>query len=117
MINLQIGSSGDLVIDKHNIQVVSEATCVRQRLLTKLRLFRGEYRFDITQGVDYFEEVNVKSPNLSRVASIFKAIINEDPEIVALTSFSLQVESTTRELKIAFTAKTNAGPISAEENL
>lgn len=98
-------SGGALALERYNLVLVSGAAAARQRLTEKLRLLRGEYRYDTTQGVDYVGRVNVKNPDLLQISGLLKAVIGEDPEVGEITVFELTLDPLARSLDVSFTVK------------
>lgn len=97
-------ASGDLAM-------VSGAESIAQAVRQKLKLFLGEYYLDETQGMDWWNTVLVKNPNLAAVRTLIRSAIEEVPGIRAVITFNLDFAAATRQLGVEFKASTDTGEL------
>jgi len=107
MIDIALDSSGDLLIENYDLNVVENIDQVAQNLAIRLRFFLNEWFLDITQGLPYYQEILIKSPNQIRVESLIKNEILETEGINELLSFSSTYDEENRKFSVAFTANTD----------
>jgi len=95
-----------------NIAVSVDADQVAQSIRERLRLVKGEWPYNITEGIDYFGEVFEDAFNLAKVESIFKTEILKTPFVTELTDFRLEYDRVNWIIKeIFFAVKTSFGTI------
>jgi len=73
---------------------------IRQRIQT----WKGEWFLDIRVGVPYIDQVFIKKPNLVLLESMFRSIILQVPEIKAVPSVKMVIDSATREASVVWKA-------------
>lgn len=73
---------------------------VRQRLLIRLKFFRGEWFLDLRQGLPYYEQVLVKTPSLPLVESVFRRAILSTPGVLSIQKMSVTFLRPERRLVI-----------------
>lgn len=69
---LLLDKCGDLKIENGRLVISDGVDKIRQNWLIKIRKVLGEWVLNELDGVDYYKEVFVKNPNLTRVKEIFK---------------------------------------------
>ena len=99
----------DLVIENHDLQLIDGDDEIRQRLKTRLLLFRGEWFLDTTVGVPYYQDILVKNPNLGNVDAIFKAEILDTVGVNQLIEYQSEYDNSLRKLNVTFTVSTENG--------
>ena len=80
-----------------------------QRLLIRLRTFRGEWFLDQDLGVDYFGQILGKNRNKATVDAIIQAEILQEREVLQLDEYNSTYNNSLRKLDIAFKARTIDG--------
>lgn len=107
MKDLLIGDTGN------NLQIINfdlaftGATDVyaAQKIRLKLSIFANEWYLNNTIGIDYFNNVLIKDPDINLIEDIFKTKILEMPEIQELISFEQEFDTALRKLTTTFKAK------------
>lgn len=99
------------------IAFVTGINYTAQRIRTRLQLFLGEWPFDTSQGVPWFESVFVSNPNIVTVQSVIKNTILETPHVISLTSYSDNLDRSSREYTVQFSAITDDGLLEDQINL
>lgn len=89
---------------------------VAQAIGTRLRLWRGEWFLDQTEGTPWKEEVlgkrNGRNPD-----AVIKARILGTPEVTAIAAYTSQYNGETRALSITATVETTYGTVQLTEVL
>ena len=98
--------SGDMVFINGQTPVTrSDFDVVAQRLKIRLLTFQGEYNFNTSYGVPYFQRILGKRIRKQEIDNIFQQQILLEEGIVEITSFQSTLTNGIYELK--FTAKNN----------
>lgn len=84
---------------------------VRQRIMARLRFFKGEWFLDTRLGIPYFQNVLVKSPNLPAIGAMLRRAILTTRGVIELVSFDLRFNETDRSLALTFHARTAEGDV------
>jgi hypothetical protein len=111
----KLDSNDDLDTEDGDIAWVTGADAVAQHCTIRLRTVLGEYWLNQNIGIDYFGKVLVKNPNMVVVQSIFRRTILGTPGVIALLSFSMSLNRTTRTLSVEFRANSTEGPFDYSE--
>lgn len=102
-----VGNNGNLVI-------ANELEGLRQKLISRLYLFRGTWFLDTSEGVPYFESVLVKPIDPGFITSIFNTEILKEPEVTGLGQVDITFDRNTREFTYSAVVKTIHGETSVE---
>lgn len=57
----------DLVVENYDLQLTSDIDSIRQSLSIRLQFFFSEWFLEVTQGIDFYSTVLVKTPDLGLV--------------------------------------------------
>lgn len=105
---------GDLFIDSSGkIGVLVDDTteskkrAAVQGIQTRLQLVKGEWFYNLIEGIPYFTSILVKNPSFPLIRSIIRQTIFSYPGIVSIPRLELNFEKSTRELTIEFNAVLN----------
>lgn len=109
-----LDSLGDYTVGKPFL--VNSPECVAQAISTRLKLWRGEWFVDTTDGTPYREEVLDKRNNRSHEIAIKQRILGT-PGVTAITSFSSSFDGESRRLTISTTVDTIYGAAALNEVL
>ena len=101
----------DLVIEDGDLVLVTDAEALIQNLKIRLYTFYGEWAFDTTQGVPYFEDILVKNPNISNIQAVLKSVILETKGVTKLTAFVFEYDPKARSASLNFTVESEFGTI------
>lgn len=88
----------------------SLAEDVQNYLLISLRLFKGEWYLDLTQGIPYFQNILGKKISLQIVTQIFKSAILKCPGIQSLDSIDTR-RLEARAIQLVFSVTLQDGKI------
>lgn len=103
----------DLVLTGGDLSLVADREAIRQEADIRLNFLLTEWFLDTAQGVPYFQKVLVKSPDLTAIRSILSDEILKVAGIHSLVTLTLDLNRTTRKLKVAWTANTDVGELSS----
>jgi hypothetical protein len=77
---------------------------VLQKIKSRLKFMLGEWFYDTTLGVPWFEQVLIKNPNLQLIQHLISNVIAAVPGITSVTTVEIAFEPSTRTLAIAYAA-------------
>jgi hypothetical protein len=103
-------STGDLVHNGKNLQLVGGVEAIAQSLRTRLAFFQGEWFLDENFGVPYFQTVLGKSVPLLAVREVFRTIITETVGVLSIKTLELR-QTAARQFVLAFTVDTDVGEL------
>jgi hypothetical protein len=103
-----LDSLGDYTIGKPFLE--NSPTCVAQAVSTRLKLWKGEYFVNTSDGTPYSEEVLGKRQQRVPESAIKKRILGT-PGVTSITAFSSQYDGDTRQLLINATIDTLYGSV------
>jgi len=90
-------ATGKLKIPLELVDGIDETA---QRMRIRYRFFFGTWFLDTLLGIPFFRQILVKNPNLPIVGAILRQVALTTPGVQSLSSFSLSVDSGTRELTV-----------------
>lgn len=105
----------DLLLDRdsHDIVFINGACpvtqdmrdIVAQRLKITLYTFLGEWFLDPTVGIPYYEQIFGKVRSKATIDIIFQNIIQADPDVIEILSFTSSLDASTRRYGMTFTVR------------
>ena len=105
MRDLKLNSQHDLVYDKEDLAVEkTNINVIGQAVKIRLLLFYGEWYFDNTIGIPYFDFILGHKSNMNLVLGVLQSDIEREIGIDRVEEINGTV--TNREAKISFTAVT-----------
>lgn len=107
----------DLLIENYDLQLTEGVEAIQQALIIRLQFFINEWFLDITRGVEFYQTIYVKNPNLNLVASVIKTQILTTPGVNEILSYAQSFDSTGRELTVVFKVDTDFGELEINEAL
>lgn len=108
---LALDDSHDLYFgSRAGIAIATDADAVRQGILTRLRLFRGEWYLDTNAGVPWFESAFLAGSNIRSIERTIKRQILDTPGVDEILSFTASFDGSTRSLSISFEVESIFGP-------
>lgn len=103
----RLDESGDLIT--RGKMFLTEQEAIAQTIVTRLKLFLGEYFRDITDGTPWFQQILGKFENLNAVEALLRNRIARTQGVVRLLSFNLDYDINTRTLSVSSTVLTVYG--------
>jgi hypothetical protein len=113
MTDILLTSDHDLDVSAIDLSMVEGKDAVRQQLLIKLRLWKGEWFLDTEFGTPYLQRILGKQLTLSGAIAAIKTAITEVSGVTAIASFSHTFNNQTRSLSVTFEADTIYGRVEA----
>ena len=94
------------------IRKATAAEQIRQSVAIRLKTRRGEWAFDVEQGLPYTESMLVRSPDLALVESLVRAEIALVPGVTGVQRVEVTYDRTLRTMAIEVDATTDEGLVS-----
>lgn len=113
--DLALDTNGDLLVNSSGDFVPIDS--VRQGVQIKLRWVKGEWVFNPSFGVPYFETILVKAPNVALIEKALRDQILSVEGIVSVGSVDIDIDAKGRVMKAKFTASTTNEEIESEVDL
>lgn len=104
-------TTNDLDLSTADLQIVTDDDAIVQHLVIRFQFFKGEWFLDRRVGIPYFTDVLIKNPSLANVRNLITQTILTTPGIAELQELTLDLNSTTRKLDVAFIALKDDGEI------
>lgn len=89
---------------------VDNREAVAQSVLTRLRLWRGEWYLNTQEGTPYYQEVLGKNKESTAVQALYKRI-RDTEGVLRITDFSTTYDADTRQMYFELTIDTIYGEI------
>jgi len=103
-------ATGDLDFTGDQLSTTTTfADSLRQRLTVRLKLFQGEYDFDLTAGIDYYGQVLRKGVTKEFLDNFFILKIEETEGVEILQDFSSEMKTSARSYTMTFTVLATDG--------
>lgn len=99
--------SGDLVT--RGKMFLTEREAIAQTVVTRLKLFLGEYFRDVTDGTPWFQQILGKFENLNAVEALLRNRIARTQGVVRLLAFDMDYDLDSRTISIAAQVLTEYG--------
>ncbi len=90
--------TGDIVTSGN--QFIKEREEIAQTVMTRVRLFLGEYFRDITDGTPWFQDILGKHDSLSKIDTVLKRRINQTKGVIQVLVFESDYNIDEREYSI-----------------
>lgn len=103
----RLDENGDLIT--RGKMFLTEREAIAQTIVTRLKLFLGEYFRDITDGTPWFQQILGKFESLNAVEALLRNRIARTQGVVRLLSFNLDYDINTRALSVSSTVLTVYG--------
>jgi len=105
---------GNLSLDAHgHLALVSGAIGLRQRIVTHLRFWRGEWALDTDAGIPYYERVLGRQPLAVSTAAIATAV-RRIPGVRRIESLEVESSPNDRAATLRLSVDTDEGAIFVE---
>ena len=106
MNDLQMTRNGDLAISKFDILTTDS---IEQAILIRLRWFFGEWIYNESIGIEWFEKVLVKNPNSLLIRRMLEDAILSVDGVLKVSDMKLTMNRKTRIARISFRVLTDQG--------
>lgn len=104
---------GDLELtdDGRDLVFVSGAQQVIQSIKARAQIYKGSWRYDLTKGVPYFQEILVGGPEVELVRRRFYDLIAETPGVVTVKSLVIRLDGASQTVFVDFAAVITDGSV------
>lgn len=103
----RLDESGDLIT--RGKMFLTEREAIAQTIVTRLKLFLGEYFRDVTDGTPWFQQILGKFESMNAVEAILRNRIARSPGVVRLLAFDVQYDLDSRTLSVQAQVLTTYG--------
>jgi hypothetical protein len=117
MSSFALDDDGDLLFENGRLSLTTGQEAIRQHLQCRFNFFLGEWLFDTSIGVPYFQSILVKRPLFPVVREILKNVILYTPGVTALIDFDFDYTQSSRSAALEFTAETTDGTIDFSQEI
>lgn len=112
--DILLNEDGDLYFKDTDIVL---ANSVRQKIKIRLKWFFQEWRWDDEAGMEYFEYLFIKNPDLEQVQEMIEDAIFDVDEVTDVNYVEINVDTHTRKAVITYEAVTDEETIKEEETI
>lgn len=112
MLDILLDKTGDLCISATGDIKLGDS--VAQKIRIRLLWFEGEWRWDVDEGMPYFDRLFIKNPDIDYVESVVRERIFEVDEVTEVKEVSVLFDAKSREAVIRYTALTDLEKIREE---
>lgn len=109
MLDIALTDSHDIDTASLDVRLADGAEQVKQQLIIKLKLWRGEWFLDTEFGTPYLQSILGKQLTLSGAVVALRKSILEVEGVRKITSFNYTLNNQTRVFQVAFEAETPFG--------
>lgn len=109
-----LGPNNDPLFGQGQANFLSDADAVAQAILTRLRLFQGEWWASLNEGLPLWQSILGKSGSLSNIQEaelLIQTVILGTPYVTGITNQDISFDSTTRSFAYSATVETQFGQV------
>jgi len=82
------------------LTLVTGVLATAQKIVIRLRFFKGEWFLDLDTGLDYIGVILRKGTPLPLIASLYREALAETPGVESVISLDLEFDRPTRNLRV-----------------
>jgi len=105
------GQSGDLDLTGHRLNLTTGEAAIEQNLRCRLLFFLESWFLDRSQGIPYYRDVYVKSPNILLLQHLFRTAILGTAGISSVEQLDIALDKTSRKMLLTFRAVMDTGAV------
>lgn len=105
MADLKLDLTGDIVIEGGDAVLVDGVDAVIQQIKIRLKMFKGEWFQNPSEGMPWFQSILQKQPNTQSIAGIFRQAVQETPGVASVESLTTEFNAQERTLQVRFRAR------------
>lgn len=110
-----LDKTDDMVFGSGSLDYLSDSPeCVAQAVLTRLKLWRGEWFLDNAEGTPYKTEVLGKYTASTYAQALRKRVL-ATPNVLSIDEFAGSINTDTREITVSMTITTSFGTATIKE--
>lgn len=102
---------GDLDLINGQPYLIDGPAYIRQKLSSRFRFFLGEWFLNQLEGMPYYRDVFVATPDPDVITSLFKRVILKCPGVLSLKSYSMSFDPVARSCSFSFQAVVEGGVV------
>jgi hypothetical protein len=102
-------NANDILLVNGNLSLADGQDAIMQQVRIRLRFFYGEWFLNRNEGVPYYADILVKSPDTGLITGILSRVVRETPGIKSVESFGITFNRATRTLACTFAATCDTG--------
>lgn len=102
--------TGDLALEEGDAFLVEEEPAVRQRLMCRCQMLKGEDVLDTNNGVPLFDVLGEKNAE-KRLERIYRRLVQTSEGVDSILEWNYQFDHATREATLAFVVQMVSGLI------
>ena len=102
---------GDLKLTNGDLVIIDGVDQIKQAIWSNFRFFLGEWFLDTREGVPYFQEILVKSPDMGTVSSAFRSALLKTVGVIEILTFRLEHDRPTRTLRFDFSVRVQGNEV------
>lgn len=102
MKDLKLDDNYDISVEGGTFSSIENPDLVAQKLLLLHTLVLGEWDFDVTAGLPWFDDILVKNPNLPVIELAFRQQILSIDQIDAIDEFEIDLDDGTGVLDVSY---------------
>ncbi len=110
-------ATGSFVRSNGRITFVSDRAAIAQAVSIHLQSFKGEWFLDVLNGLPYFDQILVKSPNMTAIEQTLRREIESVPGIKSVKTITLTRDRVNRTLSVVWIADSDLGELNGAETL
>ena len=89
-----------LLVRNGDFALVSGSPEIAQRIAARLLTYRGEWFLDANVGTPYHEQILGSVPDPQAAASVFRAVVQADPDVLAVPTCDVSFSGASRGLSV-----------------
>lgn len=105
MTDFLLDITGDMDLTNFDFSLITSTDELAQRILIKLRTYKGELFHNTLFGIPYYQDILGKNRDLGTIESILKQAIVEESYVKKLLEFSMDYVAGSRTLTVSFLAE------------
>lgn len=109
--DIALDANGELLFTDGDLQMVAGSDAIVSDARARLQFIQGEWFLDLSVGVPYYQSIFVKNPNMAVVQAAYRDTLAQTEGVISVDSLTVDYDSPSRNLKIAFSLSTDVGVI------
>lgn len=102
-----LDENNNIKLVNNNFAFTTPEQYVTQKIKLILQGFQGEWFLDANMGIPYYTEILGKNKSLSNIEAIFIREITAIPEVLEILDFTMDLDTTERNLSISVEVRDN----------
>lgn len=107
--DIKLTNDQDIDVTDYAMSLVEDDEAIKQRLLIRLMIFKGEWFLDTDLGLPYYQTIFQKGVTKEVVDTVIKREIESVEGVSRIVSFSSTLNNATRAYSCDFVCKTTTG--------